>query len=921
VALLFPARDVAAVLALCARLGLDPFGRVYDVAGGFLVRLDEPTPRAFPGVVRLRSLARNLFLPVDADLVPALLDDEAEGLTRTRGLVILPGGRALGFDPAAPLVPAALLTGTARPLRGGGWQPLPARPTLAERIEEISVVLPNESPESVLDAGAGAIGTEEPRPDAAGPGATILGSATLGAGRGLTWLGKALGLDGLTRLGARWIGQAQQLAPRLSEAVLGRQDAALRALLREFREGNLERALRRALPLGEPGGPRGAMVDTRDQLPTQKTSYALRDLLGPPGRGRALVWSSGPDVLAELAGEYRKAAAQAIHAGDFRRAAFIYGKLLRDFRAAVNALQRGGLHHDAAVLLLARLGDPRGAARAFEDAGEFDRAIALYQELGDHVAAGDLLRRIGEEKAAVEHYRRAAELLAAREPDGRLAAGDLLRTKVGACDEVRRHYALGWDRRPERNAVSCGVRLLQLDIEAGDFAAVRNLLDEADACFARQGDLLLVGYFYNELADLANRAIASISASAGDAAAVREELRDRALCGLAREVRARAHPGALTAELVATLSRRGNTWPAAVISDADFAISAVTRTRSPRPAAEPPHGNDRSVQWLKAGRGVVTAFSAAPESGEVFLGFAEGDVLVVRPERGEVAQVADYQLTVAGLAASPDGRYLVSLRSNQSGPGVISSYERDSSGCYRNRLGTVLPVDGPVEPVLTPVLRRADGDRVGLLCGRELHILAMSSLTWEGSFAFPRDEHSPTPMLLVSWPGSDGEEGFAALAHDGHAWTLVDPDGDVIHQTSLRTRPCLPVNSPLRSVPASWMCASADHLEVAGVGQSGTLFWAAFDASDDCLQLIGMNTAIDPEQGGYLATAVVAPQLVAGVTRTRIDWLRSGNSRFTLRRSTRLTCPNAVACTASRQAGALVVIGADGRIAWVPIPV
>ena len=52
----------------------------------------------------------------------------------------------------------------------------------------------------------------------------------------------------------------------------------------------------------------------------------------------------------ELAAEYRKAAEQAIRRGDYRRAAFIYGKLLRDYRTAANVLMQGGLHHDAAVL-------------------------------------------------------------------------------------------------------------------------------------------------------------------------------------------------------------------------------------------------------------------------------------------------------------------------------------------------------------------------------------------------------------------------------------------------------------------------------------------------------------------------------------------------------------------------------------------
>ena len=61
-----------------------------------------------------------------------------------------------------------------------------------------------------------------------------------------------------------------------------------------------------------------------------------------------------------------KAAELAILRGDYRRAALIYGRLLRDYRAAANVLSRGGLHRDAAILLLTRLDDPRGAARAFE---------------------------------------------------------------------------------------------------------------------------------------------------------------------------------------------------------------------------------------------------------------------------------------------------------------------------------------------------------------------------------------------------------------------------------------------------------------------------------------------------------------------------------------------------------------------------
>ena len=84
-ALLIPTRDVSELLAVCTRLGLDPSGRVHDVAGGYLLKLEGPPAEPIPGATRLRALAADFFLPVDAELVPALLDDEAAGLVRDGG--------------------------------------------------------------------------------------------------------------------------------------------------------------------------------------------------------------------------------------------------------------------------------------------------------------------------------------------------------------------------------------------------------------------------------------------------------------------------------------------------------------------------------------------------------------------------------------------------------------------------------------------------------------------------------------------------------------------------------------------------------------------------------------------------------------------------------------------------------------------
>src|SRR5262245_25959913 len=122
-ALLLLSDDTASLTRLLASLRCDPLPPIYEVADGFLLKLAQPIANAVGGVLRLRALADNLFLPVDAELVPPLLPVEAVDFGRLRGIVFLPHGRALEFDPARPLPLSKLLkTDT---LRREPWQPLP----------------------------------------------------------------------------------------------------------------------------------------------------------------------------------------------------------------------------------------------------------------------------------------------------------------------------------------------------------------------------------------------------------------------------------------------------------------------------------------------------------------------------------------------------------------------------------------------------------------------------------------------------------------------------------------------------------------------------------------------------------------------------------------------------------------------------
>src|SRR5439155_12228561 len=124
--------------------------------------------------------------------------------------------------------------------------------------------------EDVIAAGGAGIADEEPRPAESGLGDRAAGRAELGLGRALSSLGRALGLDRLQQLGQRLIERAMERVPRLTEEILGKREAALRDLLRRFQSGDVEEALRKALPFAEEErppkvtGPPGAKLWTHD---------------------------------------------------------------------------------------------------------------------------------------------------------------------------------------------------------------------------------------------------------------------------------------------------------------------------------------------------------------------------------------------------------------------------------------------------------------------------------------------------------------------------------------------------------------------------------------------------------------------------------------------------------------------------------
>ncbi|HZW29872.1 MAG TPA: hypothetical protein VFF52_04140, partial [Isosphaeraceae bacterium] len=851
-------------------------------------------------------------------------------LVRDGGLVFLPGARILRFDRRTTVGWGELLRGSRRPPRT--WSPLPEPPALAERIHEIAWELPEVSPEALyqgLGQGLRREGRSAGRPrtgagtdpgtagSAAGPGAAdpfeANDPATGGTGEGApgsrTGGGLAAGVHGLARSLHHLLGQAGAGLAGLGEKMQWEwvdHSALVRKLLREFREGDPARALRHAFPMAplDPGRP---VVPWGDRLPWNRAIYNLLDLLRGPGRGESsAVWRARPDLLHELTREYRKAAERALRAGDCRRAAYIYGKLLGEDRLAAQALQRGGLHRDAATLYLKKLHDPAAAAQALEAAGAVDHAIALYRQAGHHEAAGDLLRRIGDEDAALAEYRRAAAVLAAAVPPNHLAAGSLLAQKAHRLDLAIEQFQAGWDRRPDAAAMSCALELLRLHARRGAIGPIRELLDQGDAFYAAQGDDHEAALFYNGMI--------VFTRPSHELKPYAEELHDRILGALARRLRSGIHDGRPSSKVIADLLFEQN-WSPPLLRDAEFA--AIAARKRPR-GRDPASGRDARVQGVRVGRGALTTACQATATGELFLGFDSGVVLAYHPRRNQVVTVLECLLPVASLVVDSDGRTVLALHRSERGA-VLSCAVRRPDGSFRPRPESQFP--GMRQGWLTPVLPWGVDWLVGLGDGHELRLVeAVSGMHWGVVHLFPAAEEPPAAALLLPLGSTHGlaEDRLAVLTHDGPRWILVDLDGQCLRRSWATWRPAAPgPPSRFSSIPLAWRHAPP-VLELVGLDKDGTVHAARFSVDDRGLDPLPAHVATT--ESGYLAATYSGTSTVVAVSPTRIDWLSSVADRLQPAHHLGVRLPATIACFPASSPQEILAVGSDGFIARIAAP-
>jgi len=102
--------------------------------------------------------------------------------------------------------------------------------------------------------------------------------------------------------------------------------------------------------------------------------------------------------------EYEKLANEAIKNEDYKKAASIYMKLLKNNHAAAAALVQGQFYQEAALIHLKYTKNKELAAKTYESGKFYEKAIDIYKEINQNEKVGDLYKSLQNTEEANKHF-------------------------------------------------------------------------------------------------------------------------------------------------------------------------------------------------------------------------------------------------------------------------------------------------------------------------------------------------------------------------------------------------------------------------------------------------------------------------------------------------------------------------------------
>lgn len=375
-----------------------------------------------PQVQPLGEILPGVFVPVSSTLEPALTEEEQRRFFPWSVHFIHPVLGVTGFAAGDARLPWQLLGLPA--VEQAGWFAAVPGPPAGLPLRQLTLVQ-EAAADEWLAAEAGDIGSFGPDTKAVKPGPGLLGKAAARAAEAAgAWGAASLKQFGFGKSAANFAAWSRRQVQDLED----RRQKELNKLLDRFDKDVLD-GLRHAIPLTGADARRGSAETPGWQLGPQNPE------LNPFRQGSGAVdqWTIAAEIRLKLEKRYREAAANEAAAGQWGRAAYIYGALLGEWGRAAEMLEKAGRPREAARLYTERLRSGLRAAQCLEQAGLLAEAAALYEGAGSYEKAGDLMAALGQPPAARERWE-----LACKYHSNPLEKARLLETKLNDPDRALR---------------------------------------------------------------------------------------------------------------------------------------------------------------------------------------------------------------------------------------------------------------------------------------------------------------------------------------------------------------------------------------------------------------------------------------------------------------------------------------------------
>lgn len=354
--------------------------------------------------VPYRLLGGRLFVPSDAQLRYPLMDEELAGLFLRDVNVLHPRLGLVCGDENELIRIADLLSLEQAPSQR--WNRAHAGLTSLPTQLRFGAVIPAVEPEELLQQSQEDIGTEEPTdiepaPDEKQPGIFSRGAQSIRNAFHNAILAFTSRMPN-TAHQRTWVNRLEDWANQRLSDLAERREREINRLV-NLLCNDPDKGLKHAFPVGSDNSYRG-VSEPGSTLPANEIDFNLRDL---GGGGASDPWSLAWEQMQALSELYRRAAERELALRRFRRAAYIYAKLLNDYESAAQALRQGGYYREAATLYRKRLSADKTAAECLRAGGLYEEAAAIYEELGEFEQVGDMYRELDREEEAVEAYEQA----------------------------------------------------------------------------------------------------------------------------------------------------------------------------------------------------------------------------------------------------------------------------------------------------------------------------------------------------------------------------------------------------------------------------------------------------------------------------------------------------------------------------------